>query len=85
MQVRWAHLEVAHRCGRVREEALAEGDLQAGFLHPLVQVIKGLVGGPAGRGVGRQGAGRWGGGGQKGKRVQSEPREGGGAPSKGYG
>jgi len=44
-RVRWTHLEVAHGRGRVGEEALAEGDLQTSFLHPLVQVIEGLVAG----------------------------------------
>lgn len=55
-RARWTHLEVAHGRGGVGEEALAEGDLQTGFLHPLVQVIEGLVaGGQEEWGAGRRG------------------------------
>lgn len=61
---RSTHLEVAHGDGGVGEEALAEGDLQAGFLHPLVQVIEGLGGG-GGEGKETTELG-WGWGGQRG-------------------
>lgn len=64
VRVRWTHLEVPHGRGGVGEEALAEGDLQTGFLHPLVQVIEGLVASPQ-EGWGAGSGGGWGGAGRE--------------------
>lgn len=36
------HLEILDGDGRVGEEALTNADLNAGLLHPLLQVVQGL-------------------------------------------